>query len=89
MAPQIASWTKDLNKDGAMSRKTLDAIAQKVSEVGDLTTDTDEKFQKLNGTLNKLQKGLMDGIFPVDADVDPQKLQEMTDSIQSMARSSD
>jgi hypothetical protein len=89
MAPQIASWTKDLKDDGAMSRKTLDAIAKKVSEVGDLTTDTDEKFQKLNGTLNKLQKGLMDGIFPVDADVDPQKLQEMTDSIQSMARGSD
>jgi hypothetical protein len=89
MAPQIASWTKDLKDDGAMSRKTLDAIAKKVSEVGDLTTDTDEKFQKLNGTLNKLQKGLMDGIFPVDADVDPQKLQEMTNSIQSMARGSD
>ena len=85
---QIKLWT-GLAQQQQLSKKQVDDIANAVADAGDKTGNLTERQQELKQQAEEAAHQIHDAMFPIDSDVDPKVLENLSETIQDIADESD
>ena len=83
----IDKW-KQMNEEGKITKEIAEQIRAKIQEVGNQTTDLEQKNEKAKQQYEDLYRLFHDAMFPIDEDIDQKQLQKLTDNIQDLAKGS-
>lgn len=87
LATMVEEWRR-LYDQQALSKEQVEAIYQKVAQLGDQTKNLNETQQERLRQQTEAYQQLHDAMFPTDSDVDQGALQSLSSVIQEMADSS-
>ena len=88
LATMVENWRR-LYDQQALSKEQVEAIYQKVAQLGDQTQKLNETQQERLKQQTEAYHQLHDAMFPTDSDVDQSALQSLSGVIQEIALASD
>lgn len=80
----IDSWQK-MNEKGEITKEITEQIRAKIEEIGDQTTDLEQKNEKAKQQYENLSELLNDAMFPLDEDVDEKVLSNLAQIYEEQA----